>query len=617
MEPTEDDDKTAREQITISPEEFAAASQELTAAQPGADLLQLRDWLQELSRGEPTSSLTKVCFLLSEACWFRFNISAKPKESTFGAWLTRPDSLGNPVPLSPEPFNWSEATYNALFDFAATVNQPVLKARLYDLCHCCLSERKQSYRAAQEAARAYVALLQLKPESSDLDYDHYLTHLERALFLHDRTQREQLAQTVEPLLSTSTPLWFKDGLIKVYQSRYKERSISLASALRPCIDTEIAAGHLEQAITATYTLVDLYSDGEEKRAALLLLAQLKEKHADQHHMKLGQASLLKEVMNVLRKAGNCDEETARVHRKLIRAQEAGASEFIRISASDTVDMTPYIDKLAEFSTPFASLAQIMVWFTNSLPNEQSCWESAKRTPQQHLIDSIFPPVACDWRARQAAPSPQTPEEMHRLRTFQRAGQQMEFAAQLFINPMLVRTLKRFHLESSDVMAAVGTTFVQDAQRLQWFNAFRLAFAGEFAIAGPLLASLIENGLRAYVEADDDDNKISTALDDDGVQDSLVLDTILERFGADLEAKLGVNTFFSLKVAFSRIGWNYRNNAAHGLMPDSMVYSHRSSCIVGLALRLCMLPIIDELLRPATVDETKDQGAHDDGQPGPS
>ncbi|QFP76280.1 DUF4209 domain-containing protein [Deinococcus sp. AJ005] len=135
----------------------------------------------------------------------------------------------------------------------------------------------------------------------------------------------------------------------------------------------------------------------------------------------------------------------------------------------------------------------------------------------------------------------------------------------------------------------GNPFIPAGHSYAILLGLEAGLRGDFITAASLLTPKFETLLRHILEHSD---VITTSLAADGVQDSIELNRLLreDEFLEPLRRWLGEDFVFELQgLLVSRYGYNFRNDLAHGLVPDSLA-QRIGELIWHAALRIVCLPI---------------------------
>ncbi|HST04294.1 MAG TPA: DUF4209 domain-containing protein [Chloroflexia bacterium] len=129
-----------------------------------------------------------------------------------------------------------------------------------------------------------------------------------------------------------------------------------------------------------------------------------------------------------------------------------------------------------------------------------------------------------------------------------------------------------------------STFVPPGRELFYARGLHAGLTGDYLTAVHLLLPQAENSIRYVLQQV---GVIPYALDDAGIQDAYLLNTLLDM--PEFEATVGEDLAFDLRgVLNERPGWNLRNEALHGLMGYEEFYGAAACYFWWLTLRLCLV-----------------------------
>ncbi|RSB53930.1 DUF4209 domain-containing protein [Acinetobacter soli] len=163
---------------------------------------------------------------------------------------------------------------------------------------------------------------------------------------------------------------------------------------------------------------------------------------------------------------------------------------------------------------------------------------------------------------------------------------IDFAVQAQILPSL-KQLQLEHRFSKDLMIAVckQSPIVQDGREILMGNALWLGFENEFGLAIHLLCPQVEHIVRSLLKQA---GAITTNLSIDGIENEL--STLMEL--PEAEQIFGKDLTFEIKSIFTEaLGYNLRNNVAHGLLNDDESTSIASIYAWWMILRLIIRSIV--------------------------
>ncbi|MBS2033878.1 hypothetical protein JST97_02770 [bacterium] len=579
--------------IEITPEKLALVPTELLTSETSVDYRELRQaFLARLDSTED-EELGPPLHFLACSCEFILQID---KTEVFLPVMSDFDSEGKLFPVTPAPEHWTIGSYEALGSILHATHNPALLARFGDLIVTQLKSGKLCASAAAKAVEGYqkLTICYLEHPTQSILSSHYC---QRAL---------QLAKNYGLSAKVRDLLVFATSVVADSQCHPQTR-IEYARAIRKGArvkDSSVISSLLE--IVEYYKKLDewqrarvclkearRHAGGAQISTLLVEEARLYELEASARSAKLAKVGLLKFAIDLYRKAGKCDVDIDRIHRKVLELERLSTSEFMTFKAEQTFDLSVFLegqDRLTSFRGCLLHLAKLLY---QMLPTEADSRKEAEDNLNRFLGLSLFGRIVVDFKGRQTTAEHQTKEERVTAESFEQATHKMGVLAQIIVAPLLKRAYRRFRPEAADVVPIVMGDHIPDHQKRQWLFALLLGIQGHYTVAGPLLAPLIENFFRETVEAA---GGIVSSISEDGVQDVYPLEHLLRVEADRLRTKLGEVVFFVATAAFFRSGWNYRNKTAHGLCTDGNVAGTESIFMVGFGVLICLLPVVEDLIR---------------------
>ena len=166
----------------------------------------------------------------------------------------------------------------------------------------------------------------------------------------------------------------------------------------------------------------------------------------------------------------------------------------------------------------------------------------------------------------------------------------QIIVQATIIPALDQILKEHVIEKNLIIGACyHSPVVPDNREQILANALWAGFEYEFSNAVHLLCPQVEHIVRTQLN----ESGVNTRnVDDDGISSELGLGSLLEL--PQCEKVFGKDTTFELKAVFTHaLGFNLRNDVAHGLLDDNSAYEISSIYAWWLVLKLVIRSITDQ------------------------
>jgi len=221
-------------------------------------------------------------------------------------------------------------------------------------------------------------------------------------------------------------------------------------------------------------------------------------------------------------------------------------------------------------------------------------ESAAKYPMQHLVSGVVVNENGKVVARHSNMFSDDPEEREKAiqeNMYRQASFHHQIYTHSLIEPVRVQLNLEHPIKLDNFMRIVSNNpFVPPGREYIFAQGLKAGMDGEYLTAIHLLIPQVENSLRHILTQM---GEVTSGIDSQGIQDerslniTLYSESILKVFDEDI--------VFDLKgLLVERFGANLRNRMAHGLMDYNSFYSVEIPYLWCLVLKLCCLPIIQNL-----------------------
>jgi hypothetical protein len=497
--------------------------------------------------------------------------------------------------------NLTDEHLNFLAEIATEISDPELQARVADI----LWVKRRDYKMAQLAVDAY-----LKSAKELEDPEKWVCcyqRIERALRLAYRIgyQPDVVISHIEEVLDRyqgQDPWLLSLKLMELLQDcklgepqKYAALAETAAKLAESTRDWDRARNYWK--IKQKWHLME--KDEEQERAAAMLAAETYVKEAEDA---LKQKSIpyvtashhLQQALEAFRRIRGTKEETANaktraeeVHKLMIQYQKQSQKEFITIS--DEADISKYVEQAREYvrgkEFPDALLCLALL----VAPTKVS---QLRQGVQDVTLFSAFSSMVIQNEvgkvvARQTSNSDEA-EKATCFEMYTNAMRYQECKAQALIEPARYQIYLEHSYIIKDIQKIIFySPFVPPNREYLFAKGLYAGLAGDFFTSTHILIPQIENSVRYLLSQR---GVITSGLDDNGIQNEHNLNSTLYR--PEINSIFDEDTLFDLKgLLVERSGSNLRNRMAHGLIDDSGFLKPIMSYLWCIALRLCLVPIL--------------------------
>jgi len=310
------------------------------------------------------------------------------------------------------------------------------------------------------------------------------------------------------------------------------------------------------------------------------------------------SSHVQSAIEAYRRIGGHKDRVEELHDILISYQKKSLDEMGLIK-SDGIDLSeavkdsikrvkgrPFYDAIFDFV--------LMVPSPRVSELKKQVEESAAKYPMQHLVSGVVVNENGKVVARHSNMFSDDPEEREKAiqeNMYRQASFHHQIYTHSLIEPVRVQLNLEHPIKLDNFMRIVSNNpFVPPGREYIFAQGLKAGMDGEYLTAIHLLIPQVENSLRHILTQM---GEVTSGIDSQGIQDerslniTLYSESILKVFDEDI--------VFDLKgLLVERFGANLRNRMAHGLMDYNSFYSVEIPYLWCLVLKLCCLPIIQNL-----------------------
>ncbi len=494
------------------------------------------------------------------------------------------------------------------------INEPYLKARLADLL-CLLRKDKRRVDHALIAIESYI----MPNISSQTWHRDTKQHLERAARLSIQFQQRTHLEKIKSLIFTSFLKDYPDSKflkldlavlldkLRIDQDLISQISKVLyekAEELKNNKDFLAAISHFELAAKK-------YQQNREKEKyieSLLAIAECYEQEADNRSISndLAAGGFYENAVQAYRRIPTKVRETYDINNKIKKMRmKMTASGQVALDAmvsfrTRSIDLTELIEASINYVKGKSTIEEALLFFTSvtiftdyeKLRKEAS--ESLKGGGIANLFSGIHLNKAGHVIARtpgmnlNAGDDDQANLEVLSHNIQQRFSLDIQIAVQSQILPALRQLLSEYVFTKEQIINICNQSPLVSKDRILLLaNALWLGFEEEFGLAIHLLCPQVEHIVRIKLK---EYGVITVTTSPQGTETENGLSTLLSL--PETEEIFGKNLTFALKGIFTEVlGYNLRNNVAHGLINDEESLSAGSIYAWWIVLRLVFRTII--------------------------
>ena len=492
--------------------------------------------------------------------------------------------------------------------FAPEIEDPELKARVADIFWT-LRVDNRAFQFAELAVDAYLEVA-AGFDRAEASHNRYL-RIERALQLATvlGTKRSKYAKTIDfieselkemklaGILRGPAPLLrllreHKKGDPKVY--------IPYATQLAEELEIQDSWEGARAVWGITRDWHRLAEDDEaarcaERRAAMTYepeaLAWMR-RDARETHFKV--VNLLQQGLVALRQSGAPKDDINRVHALLLKKQ-ASYDDFKQFSFSTDISELVQSAKHSFRDRPLMDCIYGLA--SNFQPPSVELLEAlAKELQTKHQMQYLFTKQVIDEQGKVIGKRPgythddsNGVDESIRHTMYEEAKRRHQITAIGFILPALDQINLDHHISPHDLVGIVtNSPFIPPDRQHIFLRGLYHGLIRDFMVASSLLVPQIESSIRYLLQQH---GVIVSKYDSDGIQEEYNLGNLLYEV-PEVEVIFGQDLLFDLQgLLHERLGSNFRNRLAHGLVTDNEYASWAGAYAWWLVLYLCCAPLL--------------------------
>lgn len=494
------------------------------------------------------------------------------------------------------------------------VNDPWLKARLADLLWLCKKPKNPDH--AKIAIASYISQL-IDPETWHRGINNCWERAARlAMQIRDIDRLNEIksqffaAFSMEHPSSTFMPLWLASQLDRLqidheYREDLAKRLFKLGNDLKSNGEFNSARSYFELAAKKHQQC-----SGEQGwLASLIAIADCFEQEADSRSSGSNIAANLfyENAIQTYRRIHTKHREKYDVESKInsirtkISASGKASLDEMGLVKTPGVDISDMVEASIAHVAGKRSLEEVLMYFSGlySGPEFNKLAASARRSAQESIVSSLFGSshMSSDGRVIAKTPpanlgagedDPANQAVLHR-QTQQHFAIEIQLIVEGKILPALRQLLMEHTVTREFLEAALQLSPIVPKDRIQLLSfALWLGFEHEFGNAIHLLCPQLEHIVRVQLK---NAGAHTTNIDRDGIENENGLSTLMELPGAT--EILGEDLVFEIKSVFTdALGFNLRNEAAHGLLNDNAACSIPAIYAWWMVLRLVIRSIMN-------------------------
>jgi hypothetical protein len=517
------------------------------------------------------------------------------------------------------PSDLLPSDYKAVKELAKWIKDPSLRARIFDV----LWLEEHNYQDCREAANSYLDSA-LALDTSD-DWTFSVTQFHRGLLLALRLGRKQVAfQNLAAAL-----------IAAIERDKDSEEGFRTCQLLH--LANEFGCGlpsnlaHLSQEIGNRASILEEHRQARNYwrleaefhqrnknetgaadatlRAAETYVAQANERATGKMGSYLAASSILKKGVEALRRAKAPPARIQELRTLLAEYQKKSLAEMSTFETSvDLTDVAESAQNFVKGKDLFAALHLLSLGhsLTDVDKLRAQVIENANEFPMQHLFGGGM--VDDEGRSKTERPGLFNLEGAEAEKALE--AEMFSFAARFawrirvtgFIHPARLQIFNEHRLNIKDLAFLVrDNPFVPPGHEGVFLRGIHAGFHGDFLVAAHLLVPQIENSMRFVLTLNGVD--VSNLMSD-GTQPLKILGPLFDI--PETKEIFGESLCFELRgLMIEKSGFDFRNQLAHGFTTEAECYSDAAVNLWWLVLRLCMIPILED------VEQSKSSGEDDE------
>lgn len=534
-----------------------------------------------------------------------------------------PDSLNEPFkPIfedfqmgrrSATPEDFTEYELSFFEQILDDINEPYLKARIADLLWLLLKPKKIHH--VKIAIDTY-----LMHDIDDKSWHRDIGQcFERAARLAIQSNDWERLDKIKSLLfaaflkeypnSKYMQLWLADLLDKLridkdLRSQIGQNIYKKAQELKNTGDFHSAISYFELSAKKNKQC----NEQEKYLESLIGIAECYESEADirSAHSNLAANGFYENAIQAYRRIPakernrySIENKIRVVRTKIISSGQASLDEMVSLE-SPPVDISELVEVSIEHVKGKPTPQDALLYFTGIThpTNYEQLLKNSQETLQNSIFGSLFGGRHLSRDGRVIAKTPSmnlnasTDDLDNQAVLYQQMQSQFAIHIDLAIQSQILPALRQLlteHRVTKELIIALcnQSPIVPKDRAFLLGNALWLGFEEEFGLAIHLLCPQVEHIVRSKLK---EAGCITTNLDKNGIENENGLSTLMEL--PETEQIFGKSLVFELKSIFTEaIGFNLRNNVAHGLLDDNDSISLASIYAWWMILRLVIRSIV--------------------------
>ncbi|HCA5186334.1 DUF4209 domain-containing protein [Acinetobacter baumannii] len=469
------------------------------------------------------------------------------------------------------------------------VKHPLLRARLADLLW--VYQKPRNHLNARKAIDAYteIPIEQNWKDSIEIGWERAIT---LSLQIRDNSRvdrikaemfdaiRREISNPENHFLSlTIGRMLDRTGIDKDYRGLLGQLFFTHAECLKGKHSYGLARQFYELAVKKYYQL----KDNESWANSLLAIAQCFEMEAEafptpmQAHESYERALLVyRSIPNKSRKTLGIEDKIDDIQRKIAKAGEDSLAYMVQIPYPKT-DFSDVEIEAKNYVSGKSGAINALIYFVKLYqgPNYEEIENNAKQALHQSFFPGLYSVKHLDRGGRVFAKSPATNkfepydgsvnEEILEGKILELFKLEISRIVQHMVMPALEQITHEYRI-SKDLLRAIceASPIIPRDRIMLMVDALWYGFEYEFAASIHLLCPQIENIVRIQLN---NKGAITLTRDEDGVANENGLSTLMKH--PEIVGIFGKNLSFEIESIFSKaLGYNLRNNVAHGLLNDA-------------------------------------------------
>lgn len=528
------------------------------------------------------------------------------------------------------PDDFDDEQIALMGELAQEIENPILRARLYDICWV----RTKNHQYATPAIEAYLEATRLffadNAFAERILVVSALDYLERAirLTLYSFKPNQRPTEAIDELLALGPRFVDLGELGSLRRVEELVFHLNLGDGAERAALIEAA---VEEKPGDPHTIRDLWllaaqwrsrldnhdaKNADRIRAAETMVALANMTVNSEKPSYMAAASHLGDALKIYRQVPgeNARKETLR---NLLAQYQANirdemASHSVEIDLTEAAEQARQHVEGKTLPNALAAFA-LMVPPSNLEELEKMTMEIARANPLMHYMSITI--TDHDGRTVDVVPSllaPQNDEEAQkalRYHMIKNAGFHYTTTGVGMIEPAR-RVIWEEHEISTETLypLARGSFFVPHGHERTFAKGIAEGLSGDYSTALNILVPQLENALREQLKRQG--HNINTRERGDNVtQEAITLPRLLDH--ESVAEMLGEELLFDMQAVFTdKLGDTVRHNIAHGVYGDGALNSATGAYAFALIMRLIITPLL-----PSAINEKPDELAHDDGAQG--